>query len=56
MPVANACWDLQVASRGRFVLGLGLQIRAHNENRFSVAWSAPAPQFLGRFPLADLAA
>ena len=23
MPVAHASWDLQVASRGRFVLGLG---------------------------------
>jgi probable F420-dependent oxidoreductase len=44
MPVANASWDLQVASRGRFVLGLGSQIRAHNENRFSVKWTAPAPR------------
>ena len=44
MAVANAAWDLQVASRGRFVLGLGSQIRAHNENRFSVPWSAPAPR------------
>ena len=44
MPVANASWDLQVASRGRFVLGLGTQVRAHNENRFSVPWSAPAPR------------
>jgi probable F420-dependent oxidoreductase len=44
MPVANASWDLQVASRGRFVLGLGSQVRAHNENRFSVPWSPPAPR------------
>ena len=44
MAVANAAWDLQMASRGRFVLGLGSQIRAHNENRFSVPWSAPAPR------------
>lgn len=44
MPVANASWDLQVTSRGRFVLGLGSQVRAHNENRFSVPWSAPAPR------------
>jgi probable F420-dependent oxidoreductase len=44
MPVANASWDLQVSSRGRFVLGLGSQVRAHNENRFSVAWSAPVPR------------
>ena len=44
MPVANVSWDLQVASRGRFVLGLGSQVRAHNENRFSVPWSPPAPR------------
>jgi probable F420-dependent oxidoreductase len=44
MPVAHAAWDLQVASRGRFVLGLGPQVRAHNEKRFSVPWSPPAPR------------
>jgi probable F420-dependent oxidoreductase len=44
MAVANVSWDLQTASRGRFVLGLGSQVRAHNENRFSVKWSPPAPR------------
>ncbi|MBN8928082.1 MAG: TIGR03617 family F420-dependent LLM class oxidoreductase, partial [Rhodospirillales bacterium] len=44
MVVANACWDLQNASRGRFVLGIGPQIRPHNEKRFSVPWTAPAPR------------
>jgi probable F420-dependent oxidoreductase len=44
MVVANASWDLQIAARGRFVLGLGPQIRPHNERRFSVPWSAPAPR------------
>lgn len=44
MVVANACWDLQNASRGRFVLGIGPQIRPHNEKRFSVKWTAPAPR------------
>ena len=44
MVVANVAWDLQVGSRGRFVLGLGPQIRAHNERRFSVPWSAPVPR------------
>jgi probable F420-dependent oxidoreductase len=44
MAVANASWDLQRASHGRFVLGLGSQIRAHNEHRFSVAWTPPAPR------------
>lgn len=44
MAVANASWDLNEASRGRFVLGLGPQVKAHNERRFSVPWSAPAPR------------
>ena len=44
MVVANACWDLQVASKGRFVLGLGPQIKPHNEKRFSVPWSPPVPR------------
>lgn len=44
MVVANACWDLQTASNGRFVLGIGPQIRPHNERRFSVPWTAPAPR------------
>jgi probable F420-dependent oxidoreductase len=44
MVVANAAWDLQTASRGRFVLGLGPQIKPHNERRFSTPWTAPAPR------------
>jgi probable F420-dependent oxidoreductase len=44
MVVANVSWDLQCASRGRFVLGLGPQIRPHNEKRFSVPWSPPVPR------------
>ena len=44
MMVANTCWDLQTASRGRFVLGIGPQIRPHIEKRFSTPWSAPVPR------------
>ena len=44
MVFANLAWDLQKASRGRFVLGLGSQVKGHNERRFSVPWSAPAPR------------
>jgi probable F420-dependent oxidoreductase len=44
MAVANIGWDLAAASGGRFVLGLGSQVRAHNERRFSVPWSPPAPR------------
>jgi probable F420-dependent oxidoreductase len=41
---AMAAWDLQRLSGGRFVLGLGTQVKAHNERRFSVPWSPPAPR------------
>ncbi|HXH84106.1 MAG TPA: TIGR03617 family F420-dependent LLM class oxidoreductase, partial [Candidatus Tectomicrobia bacterium] len=44
MVLAHVAWDLQRASRGRFALGLGTQVKAHNERRFSVPWSAPAPR------------
>jgi probable F420-dependent oxidoreductase len=44
MILAHIDWDLQKASGGRFVLGLGSQVKAHNERRFSVPWSAPAPR------------
>ncbi len=44
MLAANLAWDLNEASGGRFALGLGTQIRAHNEKRFSVPWSPPAPR------------
>ena len=42
MIVANHAWDLHRHSKGRFVLGLGSQVKAHNERRFSVPWIAPA--------------
>lgn len=41
MTVAQLAWDLQDYSGGRFILGLGTQIRAHIENRFSMPWTAP---------------
>jgi probable F420-dependent oxidoreductase len=42
MTVAGQAWDLQALSGGRFHLGLGSQIKAHIERRFSMPWSAPA--------------
>ena len=42
MVLANIGYDLQVISGGRFVLGLGSQIRPHIEKRFSETWSKPA--------------
>ena len=41
MTVANVGWDLQAYSQGRFILGLGSQIRPHIEKRFSMPWSRP---------------
>ena len=34
--------DLQNLSQGRFILGLGAQVKAHIERRFSMPWSKPA--------------
>ncbi len=40
---ALSAWSLSKASNGRFVLGLGTQVRAHIERRYGLSWSAPAP-------------
>ena len=42
MLLANIGWDLQAYSKGRFILGLGSQIKPHIEKRFSMQWSHPA--------------
>jgi probable F420-dependent oxidoreductase len=42
--MASVAWDLQANSRGRFVLGLGSQVKGHNERRFGIAWTPPAPR------------
>jgi probable F420-dependent oxidoreductase len=42
MTVAIQANDLQLLSGGRFVLGLGSQIKPHIERRFSMPWSHPA--------------
>src|SRR5919197_5908147 len=40
--LAHIAWDLQANSHGRFILGLGTQVKGHNERRFGVKWEAPA--------------
>ena len=40
---AMTAWTLQRAAQGRFVLGLGTQVKGHVERRFGMKWSAPAP-------------
>ena len=41
--VAHTAWDLQAASGGRMILGLGTQVKGHIERRFGVKWTAPGP-------------
>lgn len=45
-PTINAMisWDVHHASRGRFYMGFGSQVKAHNERRYGIPWSAPAPR------------
>jgi probable F420-dependent oxidoreductase len=42
MTLAHTAYDLQRYTQGRFVLGLGTQIKAHVQRRFSMPWTAPA--------------
>jgi len=39
--LAQIAWDLARFSRGRFILGLGTQVKGHNERRFGVKWENP---------------
>lgn len=44
MVVAQSAWDLQDFSCGRLLLGLGTQVKAHIERRFSMPWDAAVPR------------
>ena len=44
MILAHLAWDLAKASSGRFILGLGSQVKGHNERRVSVKFESPAPK------------
>jgi probable F420-dependent oxidoreductase len=41
MVLAYTAWGLQRGTRGRFHLGLGTQVKGHNERRFAVKWEKP---------------
>lgn len=41
MTTAYQAWDLQKVAQGRFSLGLGTQVRANVEKRYSATWSKP---------------
>jgi len=42
MHLAYQAWDLQKFSEGKFLLGIGSQVKAHIERRFGVEFSPPA--------------
>jgi len=44
MTLAVTANDLQLATGGRLLLGLGSQVKAHVTRRFSMPWTAPVPQ------------
>jgi probable F420-dependent oxidoreductase len=41
MQLAHTAHDLNVLARGRFILGLGSQVKAHIEKRYGAVWSRP---------------
>lgn len=41
MVTAQIAWDLQRFSGGRFLLGMGTQVKGHNERRYSTPWPSP---------------
>ncbi len=41
MVSAQIAWDLQSYSGGRFRMGLGTQVKGHNERRYSTPWPSP---------------
>lgn len=44
MVLAMEAWDIQQMTEGRFTIGLGSQVKGHNERRFGGSWSPPAPR------------
>ena len=46
MVLAEQAWSIHRNSGGRFALGLGTQIKAHNERRFSTPWKAPRSRLI----------
>ncbi|MFZ0626716.1 MAG: TIGR03617 family F420-dependent LLM class oxidoreductase [Acidimicrobiia bacterium] len=44
MVTAMMAWDLAQMSAGKFMLGLGTQVRGHIVRRFSTVWDSPGPR------------
>ena len=41
---AHLAWDLAALTQGRFLLGLGTQVKGHIERRYGLAWDSPGPR------------
>src|SRR5688500_20336875 len=41
---AVAAWNLQQASKGRYNVGLGTQVKGHITRRFGMPWESPGPK------------
>jgi probable F420-dependent oxidoreductase len=41
---AHLSWDLAALSQGRFLLGLGTQVKGHIERRYGLPWDSPGPR------------
>ena len=44
MAIAHIAWDLARLSEGRFMLGLGTQVKGHIERRYGTKWDPPVPK------------
>jgi len=44
MVTAGIAWELAAATNGRFVLGLGSQVKSHIERRYSAEFAPPGPR------------
>ncbi len=44
MATAYGAWELAGLSRGRFILGLGTQVKGHIERRYGIKWEPPVPR------------
>ncbi len=44
MVAAYQAWELQAYSKGRLNLGIGTQVKAHIQRRFSSTWDSPGPR------------
>ncbi|MBI4483183.1 MAG: TIGR03617 family F420-dependent LLM class oxidoreductase [Acidobacteria bacterium] len=44
MVTAHLAWDLAALSQGRFILGLGTQVKGHIQKRYGLTWDSPGPR------------